>query len=416
MLSRTMLRHVAICAGLTVSAGLILTGCERDPNVFDLSLATHRVTDESGTVAFSVGYPVYGGPVNVTVQVTSMTGALKCEVDATEIHFYLQRPHTGQLRYSGGQGTCKVIASSPEFNAGDNKHAGRMLEETLEIAYNPPAQVTVTASPASIQLGGQTTVTAVGPGIAATEVPTWTSGGDSWMHCGILSSSRSGGSATLSDQSGNTRPGTCTAIATFAATETHGVSTGQVSILVDADAPAPSLPLVSASTPTSSSQLAPPLPAMKVPARPLAGIPAQSSAPMAPAAAALSAQTVSWSPDTTPSLTASSGGGKQFSPSAATSSGSGAVTYAVASAGNTYCRIGSSSPLTVIVGANGTCSLTATAAATSTYESGSKTVAFTISGYDTPEPGSGGGGATGPCPSGYHALPEHDGIIPCIPD
>lgn len=121
-------------------------------------------------------------------------------------------------------------------------------------------------------------------------------------------------------------------------------------------------------------------------------------------------QTVSWSPDTTPSLTASSGGGKQFSPAAATSSGSGAVTYAVASAGNTYCRIGSSSPLTVIVGADGTCSVTASAAATSTYAAGSTTVVFTISGFDTPAPVSGGGGTsnddrgTYDCPTGTHAV------------
>ena len=136
---------------------------------------------------------------------------------------------------------------------------------------------------------------------------------------------------------------------------------------------------------------------------------------------ALLPQTVTWNPDTSPGLTSSTEGGKQFTPSkAATSTGPGTITYSVSNPGTTSCRIGKNG-FTVIVGANGTCSVTATAAATTpaepkdgVYAAASKEVQFTISDFDTKTTTSTGGG--GPCQPGYHALPEHDGIIPCIPD
>jgi hypothetical protein len=87
----------------------------------------------------------------------------------------------------------------------------------------------------------------------------------------------------------------------------------------------------------------------------------------------------------------------------------------VSNPGTTSCRIGKNG-FTVIVGANGTCSVTATAAATTpaepkdgVYAAGSTTVAFTISGYDTPAPAAGGGTGnddhgTYSCGEGSHAV------------
>jgi hypothetical protein len=124
-------------------------------------------------------------------------------------------------------------------------------------------------------------------------------------------------------------------------------------------------------------------------------------------------QTVTWKPDTSPGLTFSAQGGKQFTASqAATSTGPGSITYSVSSPGKTFCRISSQSPLTIIVGADGTCSVSATAAATSAHAAGSTTVEFTISGFDTPATVSGGGGGgtgnddrgTYDCPAGTRAV------------
>jgi len=127
-------------------------------------------------------------------------------------------------------------------------------------------------------------------------------------------------------------------------------------------------------------------------------------------------QSVTWVPVTSPTLTSSAEGGKQFTPSKpATSTGAGTITYSVSNPGTTSCRIGKNG-FTVIVGANGTCSVTATAAATTpaepkdgVYAAGSTTVAFTISGYDTPAPAAGGGTGnddhgTYDCPTGSHAV------------
>jgi hypothetical protein len=130
-------------------------------------------------------------------------------------------------------------------------------------------------------------------------------------------------------------------------------------------------------------------------------------------------QSVTWEPDTSPGLTSSADGGKQFTPSrAATSTGPGAITYSVSNPGTASCRIGSQSPLTIIVGANGTCAVTATAAATTpaepkdgVYAAASKTVDFTISGFITePSTSTEGGGAGGDdrgtynCPTGTRAV------------
>lgn len=85
------------------------------------------------------------------------------------------------------------------------------------------------------------------------------------------------------------------------------------------------------------------------------------------------AQTVSWSPTTvlminesphTPSVTAST-------------SGSGAITYSVASAGTTGCTVNGSSGVITFTSA-GTCTVKATAAGNSDYLEGSKEVAFII--------------------------------------
>lgn len=81
-------------------------------------------------------------------------------------------------------------------------------------------------------------------------------------------------------------------------------------------------------------------------------------------------QTIIWSPLTTllamPSSTILS---------AATTSGNGAITYAVTSAGTTGCTI---SGTTLTYSASGTCQVTATAAATNTYNVATSTLTFTI--------------------------------------
>lgn len=81
-------------------------------------------------------------------------------------------------------------------------------------------------------------------------------------------------------------------------------------------------------------------------------------------------QTITWSPLTTllamPSSTILS---------AATTSGNGAISYAIASAGTTGCTI---SGTTLTYSASGTCQVTATAAATNTYNLATSTLTFTI--------------------------------------
>jgi len=109
-------------------------------------------------------------------------------------------------------------------------------------------------------------------------------------------------------------------------------------------------------------------------------------------------QRVTWNAGTViSSLTPSSEGGEQFTPSAgAYSSGDGAITYAVSDAGATSCRMALDG-VSIVVGANGVCSVTATAAATARALSGSVTVAFKIAGFGAPRPSSpSGSGASGP--------------------
>jgi hypothetical protein len=90
-----------------------------------------------------------------------------------------------------------------------------------------------------------------------------------------------------------------------------------------------------------------------------------------------STQTVTWSP--TISIDTST-----TSPSAlATSSGDGAMSYAVSNAGTTGCTVDSSTAALTFAGA-GSCEITATAAATSTYAVASTTVTFSVS--LTPQP------------------------------
>ena len=119
-------------------------------------------------------------------------------------------------------------------------------------------------------------------------------------------------------------------------------------------------------------------------------------------------QKVTWNAGTAiASLTPSGEGGEQFTPSAvATSSGDGAITYAVSDPGATSCRMALDGK-SIVVGANGVCSVTATAAATARALKGSVTVAFTIAGFGAPRPsgpsgpsgtddgGGGGGGGSG---------------------
>ena len=87
-------------------------------------------------------------------------------------------------------------------------------------------------------------------------------------------------------------------------------------------------------------------------------------------------QTVTWSPTT--AITASTS--DTFTPSAAAStSGNGAITYAVTSAGTTGCTIPTNTSDVVDYTTAGTCQVTATAAATTDYSSGSTAVSFVIS-------------------------------------
>ncbi len=86
-------------------------------------------------------------------------------------------------------------------------------------------------------------------------------------------------------------------------------------------------------------------------------------------------QTVSWSPTT--SFTANSSS-PSITPSAlATTSGNGAITYAVTNAGTTGCTVNSTSGVITYTG-GGSCEVTATAAQTTTYNSATSVVTFVI--------------------------------------
>ena len=85
-------------------------------------------------------------------------------------------------------------------------------------------------------------------------------------------------------------------------------------------------------------------------------------------------QTVTWSPTTTLNLSDS-----PHSPSSsATTSGNGAITYSVTSAGTTGCSVGSSTGV-LTYSAVGSCTVRASAAATSQWGAASKSVTFVIS-------------------------------------
>lgn len=87
----------------------------------------------------------------------------------------------------------------------------------------------------------------------------------------------------------------------------------------------------------------------------------------------LPTQTVTWSPTTALSMPA---GSSTFT--AATSSGDGAITYSLVSSGTSGCSVNSGTR-TVSYTAVGTCTLRASAAATSSYAAGSTDVAFAVS-------------------------------------
>lgn len=89
-------------------------------------------------------------------------------------------------------------------------------------------------------------------------------------------------------------------------------------------------------------------------------------------------QTVTWSPTTTLNLSDS-----PHSPSSsATTSGNGAITYSVTSAGTTGCSVGSSTGV-LTYSAVGSCTVRASAAATSQWGAASKSVTFVISSSST---------------------------------
>ncbi len=92
-----------------------------------------------------------------------------------------------------------------------------------------------------------------------------------------------------------------------------------------------------------------------------------------PATAGKSSQTVTWAPTTALTIIAS-----PATPSAlATTSGDGAISYAVTSAGTTGCSVNSSTGVLTYI-ATGNCQVTATAASTTNYESATAVVTFSI--------------------------------------
>ena len=86
------------------------------------------------------------------------------------------------------------------------------------------------------------------------------------------------------------------------------------------------------------------------------------------------AQVVTWAPETSLSLASSSA-----SLSSATTSGDGAVTYSVANAGTSGCAFADSSNSVLTYSAVGSCAVTATAAASSSYLEGTASATITIS-------------------------------------
>ena len=89
--------------------------------------------------------------------------------------------------------------------------------------------------------------------------------------------------------------------------------------------------------------------------------------------AILSAQTVTWSPNTSLSV----GSSPRTPSSLASSNGNGAISYSVASAGSTGCSVASVTGV-ITYSAAGSCTIRATAAATSTYSVGTTDVTFVV--------------------------------------
>lgn len=89
--------------------------------------------------------------------------------------------------------------------------------------------------------------------------------------------------------------------------------------------------------------------------------------------AILSAQTVTWTPNTSLSV----GGSPRTPSSLASSNGNGAITYSVVSAGATSCSVGSVTGV-ITYSAAGSCTIRATASATSSYLIGTTDVTFVV--------------------------------------
>ena len=102
-------------------------------------------------------------------------------------------------------------------------------------------------------------------------------------------------------------------------------------------------------------------------------------------------QTVSWAPTNTNVLTTDS----PLTPSEpATTSGDGAISYAVTSAGTTRCTVNAATGVLTFT-APGSCEVTATASGTPIYASGSKAVTFVIREPGQSSPGGGGDAVAG---------------------
>lgn len=161
-------------------------------------------------------------------------------------------------------------------------------------------------------------------------------------------------------------------------------------VTASAAAPAPAAPSSSAApqaAPASSAVKPTPKPTTQPSTSARASASATPSMiTTAPSTQSLSAQTVTWSPTTSiTTTTPSSDGGREFTPSTqATTSGNGAITYSIGSPNTSFCHL--RAERIVVVGQNGTCTVIATAAATSQYSQGSTSVTFTISNYTDPRP------------------------------
>lgn len=256
-----------------------------------------------------------------------------------------------------GSGECTVKATYPataDYAQSTGSATFTVLRGMLSVgvaAVDTNGVVIAPTVPAGQATDMRVTVTdpKTGANVSMSAQPTWSASPPGW--CSVTSSGQFTGYADL----------TCTVTATFPKTDKYEAATGSIAIVVT------------------------PLP-----------------------------QTVTWNPDTSPGLTPSPEGGKQFTETrAATSTGSGAITYSVSNPGTASCRISSQSPLTISVGANGTCAVTATAAATTpaepkdgVYAAASKTVDFTISGFNTETSTSTEGGGAGGDDRGTYNCPE----------